>query len=157
MTRALLPSNRPSEAFGFEHLGHRFRIQVSFYPGSTVIGEVFVNAEKTDSAIEALGGDVAILLSLLLQHGAMPATIGHALRRNPNGSRASLIGALVDELAARYPAEDPAPVTEPGDELGESDPRVDVAYQALKDAGHLVGKPALALALSRVISNGAAT
>lgn len=155
MSRALLAQRRPSEAFGFEHAGHRFRIQVGFYSGSGTIGEVFVNAEKTDSAIDALGGDVAILISLLLQHGAMPAAIGHALRRNPNGERASLIGALVDALAARYPAEDPAPALET-EALGESDPRVDIAYQALKDAGHLVGKPALALALSRVIGNGAA-
>jgi hypothetical protein len=38
------------------------------------------------------------LISLLLQRGAMPAEIGHALRRAPNGTAASLIGAVVDRL-----------------------------------------------------------
>jgi hypothetical protein len=37
---------------------------------------------------------------LLLQHGATPAEIGHALRRSPDGAPASLIGAAVDRLAA---------------------------------------------------------
>jgi hypothetical protein len=36
----------------------------------------------------------------LLQYGTLPAEIGHALRRSPNGAPASLIGAVVDELHA---------------------------------------------------------
>jgi hypothetical protein len=47
-----------------------------------------------------LAADAAVLLSLLLQHGALPVEIGHALRRSPNGAPASLIGAVVDELRA---------------------------------------------------------
>jgi hypothetical protein len=40
---------------------------------------------------------------LLLQHGATPAEIGHALRRAPDGTAASLVGAVVDRLAEMGP------------------------------------------------------
>src|SRR5262245_64813025 len=63
-----------------------------------VIGEVFLDAAKQNSMLDAFAADAAILLSLLLQLGASPAEIRHALRRSPNGAPASLIGAVVDEL-----------------------------------------------------------
>ena len=62
------------------------------------VGEVFLDATKQSSMLDAFAADAAILLSLLLQHGASPADVGHALRRSPNGAPASLIGAVVDEL-----------------------------------------------------------
>jgi hypothetical protein len=103
--RASLPARRHAESFTFEHEGHTFRIMIGCDPvelletGHAIAAEIFVNAEKSDRAIDALASDIAILLSLLLQYGAVPAAIGHALRRNPDHSRASLVGALVDALA----------------------------------------------------------
>jgi hypothetical protein len=49
--------------------------------------------------LDAFAADAAILLSLLLQHGATLGEIGHALRRSPNGTPASLIGVVIDRLA----------------------------------------------------------
>lgn len=144
MNRAPLPARRDADAIRFEDRnGHVFRIHVGFYDSGS-IGEVFINAEKTDSAIDALGGDTAILLSLLLQHGATFAAIGHALRRNPTGSRASFIGEVVDHLTQLYGTRQPVVA---GLSLALSDPRVDAIYQHLKAAGFVVTKEALCRAL----------
>lgn len=100
-----LPARRHGESFAFAHEGHGFRITVGCDPlelietGTAVPLEVFVNADRVDSGLDALAGDIAILISLLLQHGAPASEIGHALRLNPNNSRASLVGALVDRVA----------------------------------------------------------
>jgi hypothetical protein len=84
-------------ALDIEHADHCYRMHVGYFPDGAV-GEVFLDAAKQDSMPDAFAADAAILLSLLLQHGAAPAEIGHALRRSPNGEPASLIGAVIDEL-----------------------------------------------------------
>jgi hypothetical protein len=78
-----------------EHAGHHFRMQIGYFPDGT-LGKVFLNSAKQSSALDAVAADAAILISLLLQHGAAPTEIGHALRRVPDGATASLIGAVVD-------------------------------------------------------------
>jgi hypothetical protein len=83
-----------------ENEGHKFRVNIGLMNEAGAPGEIFVNAHRVDSTLDSLAGDIAILISLLLQHGATAAAIGHALRRNPNGSRASLAGVLVDRVAA---------------------------------------------------------
>jgi crossover junction endodeoxyribonuclease RuvC len=87
-------------------------MQIGRFPDG-VQGEVFLDAAKQNSALDALAADAAILISLLLQHGATPAEIGHTLRRAPDGTAASLIGAVVDRLveegataAANHPLAD---------------------------------------------------
>src|SRR5262249_47530759 len=99
MTRRKLPQRRGALAIEFEHAGHRFRMQIGCFPDGA-LGEVFLDATKQNSMLDAFAADAAILLSLLLQHGVTPDEIGHALRRCPNGAPASLIGAVVDELHA---------------------------------------------------------
>ena len=97
--RRRLPHRRGAVALDIEHAGHRSRMHVGYFPDGAV-GEVFLDAAKQNSMLDAFAADAAILLSLLLQHGTFPAEIGHALRRSPNGVPASLIGAVVDELHA---------------------------------------------------------
>ena len=99
MARRRLPNRRSAIALEIEHAGHRFRMHVGHFPDG-VIGEIFIDSAKQNSALDAFGADAAIIISLLLQHGAAPAEIGHALRRSPDGVPASLIGAAVDGLAA---------------------------------------------------------
>lgn len=108
-----LPNRRDSESFAIEHLGLRFRVQVSIYPDGR-LGEIFIDAEKQNSAVGALGGDVAILISLLLQHGMGAADIGHALNRDARGNAQSIVGTMVDLLAGldREPIEQTAPADE---------------------------------------------
>jgi hypothetical protein len=97
--RKRLPNRRGAIAFELEHGGHRFRAHVGCFANGSP-GELFLDAAKQNSGLDALAADAAILISLLLQHGATPAEIGHALRRSPNDAPASLIGAVVDELHA---------------------------------------------------------
>lgn len=98
MTRAVLPPRRYAESFEMEWDGYPYRVCIGAIDG--VACEVFVNARKVDSALDAVAGDIAILMSLLMQHGMSAAGIGHALRRNPNGTRVTIAGALADRVAA---------------------------------------------------------
>jgi hypothetical protein len=100
--RRRLPQRRGAIAVELEHAGHHFRMQIGCFPDG-VLGEVFIDAAKPNSTLDAFAADAAILVSLLLQHGATPAEIGHALRRAPDGAAASLIGAVVDRLAEMEP------------------------------------------------------
>jgi hypothetical protein len=97
--RRRLPHRRGAIALDIEHAGHRYRMHVGYFPDGA-LGEVFLDATKQNSMLDAFAADAAILLSLLLQYGALPDEIGHALRRSPNGAPAGLIGAVVDELQA---------------------------------------------------------
>jgi hypothetical protein len=99
MNRRRLQQRRGAIAVELEHAGHRFRMQIGRFPDG-VQGEVFLDAAKQNSALDAFAADAAILVSLLLQFGASPAEIGHALRRTPSGEPANLIGAVVDLLCA---------------------------------------------------------
>ena len=97
-SRRRLPQRRGAIAVELEHAGHHFRMQIGCFPDGA-LGEVFLDAAKQNSGLDAFAADAAILVSLLLQHGATPAEIGHALRRAPDGTAASLVGAVVDRLA----------------------------------------------------------
>jgi hypothetical protein len=98
MTRARLPNRRAAIAVTFEHAGQRYRAHIGHHRDGAV-AELFLDAAKQNSALDAFASDSAILISLLLQRGSSPAEIGHALRRNPDGTPASLIGAAVDVIA----------------------------------------------------------
>jgi hypothetical protein len=107
--RATLPAKRTGESFVIEYPPKSatfFRVQVSEYPDGQ-LGEVFINGAKPNSSIDNVASDIAILISLLLQHGAAAAAIGHALRRNPDGTRASIAGVVVDALSALDRGEQP--------------------------------------------------
>jgi hypothetical protein len=97
--RHRLPNRRGAVAVELEHAGHRFRMQIGCFPDGR-LAELFLDAAKQNSGLDAFAADAAILVSLLLQHGATPAEIGHALRRAPDGSPASLIGSAIDALTA---------------------------------------------------------
>jgi hypothetical protein len=81
-SRRPLPQRRSAIAVELEHAGHHFRMQIGHFPDGA-LGEVFLDAAKQNSALDAFAADVAILISLLLQHNVTPAEIGHALRRAP--------------------------------------------------------------------------
>lgn len=97
--RATLPTKRLGESFEIQFAEHRLRVQISEFPDGR-LGEIFMNASKPNSAVDNTCSDIAILMSLLIQHGLKPAAIGHALRRNPDGSPASFAGVIADVLAA---------------------------------------------------------
>jgi hypothetical protein len=95
--RKRLENRRLAIASEFWHRDQRYRCHIGRFPDGG-IAELFLDSARPNSALDAFAADAAILISLLLQHGATPSEIGHALRRNPDGSPASLIGAATDWL-----------------------------------------------------------
>jgi hypothetical protein len=63
------------------------------------LAEIFLNADKIGTAIEAAARDSAVLASLALQHGVPLETIRRALTRNTDGSASGALGTLLDLLA----------------------------------------------------------
>jgi len=99
MTRRILPQRRRAVTFTVIHWNQPFVVTVGFFDDGTV-GEVFVDARKTGGDVEAVARDAAGVISLALQHGAPIATIRRAITRNSNGTPSSILGAVVDALAA---------------------------------------------------------
>jgi hypothetical protein len=98
MIRRTLPQRRAAETFGMRFWNQPFTVTVGFYADGTP-GEVFIDSGKTGQDIESTARDAAVVLSLALQHGAPIETIRHAVTRNPSGSAASILGAVVDALS----------------------------------------------------------
>jgi hypothetical protein len=95
--RERLPNRRCAETIAFERDGSRYQMTVGYFPHGRV-GEVFLNADRTDSLLDVLASDAAILTSLALQHGCGLREITHALKRDGRGSAASPIGAALDQI-----------------------------------------------------------
>jgi hypothetical protein len=72
--RRHLPQRRGAIAVEVEHGGHHFRMQIGYFPDGA-LGEIFLDAAKQNSALDAFAADAAILVSLLLQHGLVGAVV----------------------------------------------------------------------------------
>jgi ribonucleoside-diphosphate reductase alpha chain len=99
-TRIRLPDRRECTTFDVRHGAHAFQVTFGLYPDHTV-GEVFISGGKVGSELEAVTRDSAILISLALQHGVRLDVVRHAITRNADGSPSSIIGAVLERLAAR--------------------------------------------------------
>jgi hypothetical protein len=95
--RNRLPNRRSAETIAFERDGSQYCLTVGYFPDGSV-GEVFLNADRGDSLLDALTSDAAILASLALQHGCSFATLTHALKRDARGIAATPIGAALDKI-----------------------------------------------------------
>lgn len=56
------------------------------------VAEVFINAQKVNSYIDALVSDAAILMSMLLQYGCPAEDIARSMKRTPSGEASSVLG-----------------------------------------------------------------
>lgn len=97
--RERLPNKRPCQTIAFERDGSHYQMTVGFYPDGRA-GEIFLNHDRSDSLLDVLTSDAAILASLALQYGCTLETIAHALKRDARGMAASPIGAAVDRVLA---------------------------------------------------------
>jgi hypothetical protein len=95
--RIRLSNRRGAVAVDLMHRDQRYRAHVGFFENGKA-AELFIDAARQNSALDAFAADCAILISLLLQRGSSIAEIGHALRRESDGKPASLIGAVIDQL-----------------------------------------------------------
>lgn len=106
-TRNVLPERRHCETFDLTHGKQNtvFAVTVGYYAGPNNliggIGEVFISGAKAGSEVEAVARDGAVLLSMALQFGVPLTTIKHALTREGNNAPSTIIGKVVDQLAAR--------------------------------------------------------
>ena len=99
MTRTRLPDRRFAETIALEHGGTRFMVTIGFYPDGRP-GEVFTHGIRTGSSLDALLADACVVVSCLIQHGAEPGDLSASMGRLGNSEPASIIGAVVDLVAA---------------------------------------------------------
>lgn len=100
--RSKLPTRRCSITHDVDFRGSRFSVTVG-YDRAGVVKEVFADSDNGGSAFAEVVRDACVLVSLLLQHGAVPREILNSLGREPDPMRgedatrpASPIGLIVD-------------------------------------------------------------
>jgi hypothetical protein len=104
-TRKRVANRRAHETIAIEHMGQRFKIGLGREFNCNAVGpvvEVFINAQQVNSTMDAIAGDGAILMSLLIQYGHPIAEIFHSMKKNSDGSPASPLGraaALINEAS----------------------------------------------------------
>lgn len=103
MTRTRLPNRRQAETIVLEHGGQRFEVTIGFYPDGKP-GEVFTHGTKAGSTMDGLLDDACVVVSRLLQHGVAPRDLASSMGRLGNAEAASVIGAVIDLVAAATPA-----------------------------------------------------
>ena len=110
--RQRLPNRRPSHTETLETAEQRFTACIGFAPDTGQPREIFLNARKEGSQVDALLSDAATIISIALQYGVPPAAFRKSVGRSPNFSTmpgsldqltagnqaASAIGAAVDLL-----------------------------------------------------------
>jgi ribonucleoside-diphosphate reductase alpha chain len=95
--RARLPDRRSHQLLELDHDGIRYVVGVGRFPNGE-LAEIFLNAPKTGTAAAVNAQDAAIAASLLFQYGCPTETLRRALTRNPDGSAAGPLGAVLDLL-----------------------------------------------------------
>jgi hypothetical protein len=94
MIRDRLPNRRGHE---LEHGGFRYTAGIGRFDDGR-LAELFLDRSKGGTAVDVSARDAAVVASLALQHGVAPETLRHALLRNPDGSAAGPLGAVLDML-----------------------------------------------------------
>lgn len=99
MTRERLPNRRPNETQEFDRDGIRITLTVGYRPNGEV-GEIFLNADRSDSMLDVLMSDAAIIASIALQYGVSIRQLAHAIKRDRFGIASSPIGAALDRISS---------------------------------------------------------
>jgi hypothetical protein len=97
--REALPQRRKCETVKLKFGGKKgaYHVTVGLYEDGR-FGEVFISTNKIGTEQEALGRDIAVLISLCLQHGCTVETIRDALTREPNRAPSTIAGLVADTL-----------------------------------------------------------
>ncbi len=100
--RTRLPNRRPSHSETLEVAGQTFTGTVGFDPEDGRPRELFLNAGKEGSLINAMLADAAVVISVALQHGIPAQSLAKSIGRLPEGQ---VTPADLDEgKPARFPA-----------------------------------------------------
>ncbi len=114
IARHRLPNRRPCETRTLEVTGQVFKATVGFDPEDGQPRELFLSGGKSGSMLDALLGDVAVVVSVALQHGISASALARSIARTPAApltltdlatataskctAPASVIGAALDML-----------------------------------------------------------
>lgn len=96
--RRRLPNRRQCDTFEIEFRGRPFSISVGHFIDDDRPAEVFIHAHKVASDASDDARDIAVLLSIAIQHGVPLETMRDAVCRFDDGSPAGLAGAVLDWL-----------------------------------------------------------
>ena len=83
--RQRLPNRRPSHVETMEVAGQVFTACVGFDPDTGQPRELFLDAGKEGSLLNALLADAAVIISIALQHGVPAAALAKSVGRLPAG------------------------------------------------------------------------
>ena len=75
------------------------RRDVSFFPGTDRLAEIFLGNGRAGSDIDAAAKDSAVVASIALQHGVPVDVIRKALLRDSQGKASSPLGGALDAIA----------------------------------------------------------
>ena len=95
--RKRLPNRRPSHTETLEIAGQIFTGTVGFDPEDGRPRELFLNAGKEGSLINAMLADAAVAISVALQHGVSAQALAKSIGRLPD---ASITPAVIDQSPA---------------------------------------------------------
>ena len=84
-SRQRLPNRRPSHTETLQVGGQVFMATVGFDPETGRPREIFLNADKEGSFLNALLADAAVVISIALQHGIPAAALAKSIGRLPSG------------------------------------------------------------------------
>lgn len=102
MARERLPNRRGCETVQFELDGAKYTATFGLFRNG-MLGEVFVQSSKVNSALDVNARDAAIACSLALQAGVTAEEISAALCRNEDGKASGPLGAALDLFVRTHP------------------------------------------------------
>ncbi len=98
--RERLTDRRPNQTVELTHDNMAFSVTLGYDPATGEPREVFTHGVKVGSTMDGILNDTCILLSILLQYGAKPASFVGSMGRLGDGvAPASIIGVIADVLA----------------------------------------------------------
>ena len=110
--RSRLPNRRPSVTRRIEAAGIAAYATIGFNPATGVPSEIFMSPcdSPVGSSVEALISDLAVVISVALQHGVPPEalswSVAYAYEGGRDGERCSIVGAALDAVVAEQRRDD---------------------------------------------------
>ena len=96
--RKRLPDRRPSVTASIQWKDSPLAISLGFaVDGRPLRAFSATRAHRPNSDLDMTADDIAVLVSLLLQHGVGLHAIAHSLGRLPDGEPPSIVSAIIDE------------------------------------------------------------
>lgn len=82
-TRIRLPNRRPILTEKIDAFGTRLFVSAGLDPETGQVREIFFGGTKEGSAIDAIMADLAVVISVALQHGVPPEALARSIARIP--------------------------------------------------------------------------